>query len=547
MAIAGVSAPSSYDSGRGVQFKIGSDPGKAYFFNKISSSYDSSSLGNMLGTTDGTVAGTTVLRTEASGSYIPLGFVAVADNRLVLAGDSTYGSNVGKVLVSDGTVTTLNETTFVVAGGIQDPSHQSVWFYANSAPYGTELVRFSYASDATPSTVLVKDIYPGSSGGLYSLGAVLPNGKLVFSANDGLHGAEPWVSDGTANGTIILVDLYAPSTNSGSDPSQFTNFGNKVAFVAWIYSGPSTVVYGKELVFTDGTAAGTTVLDITPGSISSDPVILGQAGGLLYFTATTVVSNVSVKGIFSTDGTTFARLSDINSSASLLAWDASKAYFKVSDVEHGDELWAADFSAHSFAPVKDILPGSGGALAGYTINPFMVGGKLAFNAYTDATHQGLFLSDGTNSGTVQLSASVPTLSKVVGDTLVFADTSGVYGVAAASASPTAVTLVDATTTTVASSMQKDADQVFFKVTNGDLYATNGTASGTVKLASSVENFKVVAEDALFFVEKVGTADAALWYSDGTSAGTHFIEALPANLTYNLDNAVAITTVGVPAV
>jgi ELWxxDGT repeat protein len=79
-----------------------------------------------------------------------------------------------------------------------------------------------------------------------------------------------------------------------------------------------------------------------------------------------------------------------------------------------------------------------------------------------------------------------------------------------------------------------------------LYATNGSTAGTIKLAGAVENFKVVAENALFFVQNSATADAALWYSDGTSAGTRFVEALPANFNYDMENAVAITTVGVAA-
>jgi len=93
-------------------------------------------------------------------------------------------------------------------------------------------------------------------------------------------------------------------------------------------------------------------------------------------------------------------------------------------------------------------------------------------------------------------------------------------------------------------MQTDADQVFFKTSSGDLYATNGSVADTVKLSGTVDNFKVVAENALFFVKKTTTTDSALWYSDGTVAGTYFIEALPANFSYDMENAVAIHTVGV---
>ena len=93
-------------------------------------------------------------------------------------------------------------------------------------------------------------------------------------------------------------------------------------------------------------------------------------------------------------------------------------------------------------------------------------------------------------------------------------------------------------------MQTDADQVFFKTSNGDLYATKGGTSDTVKLAGTVTNFKVVAENAIYFVETDSASATSLWYSDGTATGTRFVEALPANISYDLDNAVAIITVGV---
>ena len=554
----------------GVRFKTTDDQSKGYFY-KVSGSGSGYPNGQFktvdsVGVSDGTASGTKVLFTDVSNGYLPGNFVTVVGNQLIMAGGNYDFSAGGKVLVSDGTVagTTLQTTPYAVMGqtnpsnyseliikGINDPAHQAAWFTASTAPYGSELIRFSYSPGTTPSTVMVKDIYPGSLSGVGDVyngvaGALLPNGKLVFAAYDDVSSLEPWVSDGTDAGTFLLADLVAGA--GGSGPISFTNFGSKVAFSA-------VSSYGRGLVFTDGTSAGTTVLDVNPSG-SANPIILGQANGLLYFTATTGDYSTPLQGIYSTNGTTFTHLADINSSASLLGWNASKAYFNVSDATHGAELWAADLVNGGFALVKDILPGSGSALGqSYTTNATMVGDKLVFNAYTSATQQNLFVSDGTGAGTVQLSSNLPTITKVLGSTLVFATTDGIYGVdVAASATPSAIKLVSGTasgtygdlfgTSPTASLMQTDADQVFFKTSNGDLYATNGSTSGTIKLAGAVENFKVVAENAIFFVQDSATTDASLWYSDGTSAGTRFVEALPANFSYDLDNAVAITTVGV---
>ena len=553
-------------SSSNVGFKTTDDYGKAYFYNITSSGSNGYQMGSV-GVADGTASGTNVLMTAANNSYLPGNYVTVVGSQLVMAGGDQNPNSAGKILVSDGTVagTTLQSTDFIVPANsaVIDSAHQALWFAASTRPYGSELIQFNYAAGGASLTKIVKDIYPGSSDGINAngsypalFGALLPDGKLIFSANDGVHGQEPWVSDGTKSGTFMLQNFY--SGNNGSS-SGYTSFRDKVAFVttAYNYDGNSSIPNaGTELAFTDGTSAGTYLLDINVGAASSAPAILGQANDLLYFTAETGDYSLSSKGIYSTDGTTFTRLADINSSASLLGWNTSKAFFKVSDATHGAELWAADLTGTGgFTLVKDILPGSGSALSEvYEAKPVMIGDKLMFNAYTSATQQNLFVSDGTHVGTVKLSSSLPTIKKMVGSTLVFATQNGVYGVNTATAIPSAQKLVSGDPTesygdlfspyAPDSLMQTDADQVFFKTSNGDLYSTNGSTSDTIKLAGGVEKFKVVAENALFFVQHSNTVDAALWYSDGTSAGTRFVEALPADFSYDLDNAVAIKTVGV---
>jgi ELWxxDGT repeat protein len=46
-------------------------------------------------------------------------------------------------------------------------------------------------------------------------GLAVVNGRLVFGADDGLHGYEPWVTDGTTAGTTLLKDIE-PGPSGGS-------------------------------------------------------------------------------------------------------------------------------------------------------------------------------------------------------------------------------------------------------------------------------------------------------------------------------------------
>src|SRR4029450_4072584 len=115
------------------------------------------------------------------------------------------------------------------------------------------------------------------------------NGTVFFSADDGVNGREPWKSDGTPEGTVMLADLAPGSV--GSDAVNFTNVNGTVFFTA---SGPTTTGLWK----TDGTEAGTVqVRSGFLGSVASLP----NVNGTLFF-----VANDGVNGVepWKSDGTT---------------------------------------------------------------------------------------------------------------------------------------------------------------------------------------------------------------------------------------------------
>jgi ELWxxDGT repeat protein len=64
-------------------------------------------------------------------------------------------------------------------------------------------------------------------------------GELYLAANDGIHGIELWISDGTESGTFLMGDVN-PGTSS-SQPDNFVYWRGQVYFEAGDFE------HGREL------------------------------------------------------------------------------------------------------------------------------------------------------------------------------------------------------------------------------------------------------------------------------------------------------------
>jgi len=164
-------------------------------------------------------------------------------------------------------------------------------------------------SVTTPS--FVADINTRPAGGQPGLGpadSVLfnsatltgPSGEtlVVFSARDGAHGRELWVTDGTSAGTTRIADLW-PGPAEGA-PTDLAACGDAIYFAA------SDGGHGRELWRTDGTPSGTRLVkDLFVGGDSEPSGFRSLPDGTVLFTATAEVSGASapVRGLWRTDGT----------------------------------------------------------------------------------------------------------------------------------------------------------------------------------------------------------------------------------------------------
>ncbi|PSR19076.1 hypothetical protein C8255_03970 [filamentous cyanobacterium CCP3] len=59
-------------------------------------------------------------------------------------------------------------------------------------------------------SILVDDINPGEGASVHN-GFSAPGDQLLLSANGGISGFEPWISDGTAAGTYLVIECQCHS------------------------------------------------------------------------------------------------------------------------------------------------------------------------------------------------------------------------------------------------------------------------------------------------------------------------------------------------
>lgn len=424
-----------------------------------------------------------------------------------------------------------------------------------------------YVTDAVAgSTRILKDIFPGDHSS--DVFVLYPgNNKVIFPANNSVHGNELWTTDGTTGGTSLLADLnpgeassinqeslfYANIINkniptqtaslisatvgnsnkifytdgsasntrailddsstfsAGSSPSEFFALGSGVLFSA----GDSK--FGTELFYTDGTSAKTALIKNIFKSGNSNPSNFRKLGNKAIFTADHPsfgkelwVTNGKAAG---TSIVKNLKIGSVGSDPVIATATLKGKYLFSADSAFGRELWITDGKKAGTKLVKDIALG---AASGLTTDPIIVLGKKAiFSATNATTGKEIWVTDGTKNGTILLKDIVP---------------------GSGSSSPANFTVLG-----------KNVYFSAFTADNGvELWKTNGTPAGTILVkditpgvtGSDPRDF-VSSGAVIFFTANTAESGRELWRTNGTAAGTFLVNDLtPGGTSSNFYNMSA---------
>lgn len=337
---------------------------------------------------DGTVIGTRMLKDIwiGEGSSDSAGFTEVNGTIYFSGADEQNGNQLWK---TDGT----EEGTFLVK--VIEPT--GIGSYPQQLKNVNGILLFTIAdvtsglwrSDGTDAgTFLIHSIrFDGAATFVNGFNYVF-NGELCFKADDGVHGSELWKSDGTTNGTILVKDI-----NPGPDGSIPANgFGFLAApFGSSLYFSATDGVTGFELWKTDGTAQGTTpVSDIYPGPSSSDLELFGASTALFLKADDGTNGSELWKSNGTQTGTSL--LADIfpgsgPSSPDHFIEAGGIEYFSAFDPLNGQELWRTNGTPVGTKILEDLNPGAVGSMpqGNYQQDLVSANGSVFFAA-TDGTH-----------------------------------------------------------------------------------------------------------------------------------------------------------------
>jgi ELWxxDGT repeat protein len=405
---------------------------------------------------------------------------------------------------------------------------------------------------------LIRDVRLSPDGDVFSAPSrpVVIGNVAYFRACTQATGCELWRTDGTQQGTHLVVDLRPGP--AGVTPDDFTVVGSL------LYFSCDDGLHGKELCVSDGTAAGTRVIDVYPGMASSFIRTFCSFQGQLYFSANRNLSEGIEMLRYDGVSAVPTLLKDINpgsanSNPVQCAVGSDHFYFLATDNTAGTELWVSDGTTAGTQLVADVsTPANPRFFAGVTA----LGDRAVFQTRELISRDGILWVAGPAPGPP---TQLMTYSSVIPDfpggveldgglLFTFWDTSG-SELWRTDGTPGGTGLLKdlspGTTGSDPHQLTRIGNRVWFSAgsapQNVEPWITDGTTAGTLNVAdvmpggggSYPSGYVALGADT-YFLTVAGASLRQLWKSDGTAVGT----SLVANFQYQTYRSVdGLTALG----
>ncbi len=370
---------------------------------------------------------------------------------------------------------------------------------------------------------LIKDINPGTA---YGVGLQSPyqraqiGDEIFFVGDDGQHGKELWVTDGTAVGTYMIADIWP---GSGSGLSGFTRM---MVMGDALYFSANDSLHGQELwKYEIGSGGPQLLADMIPGVEGSFPDLTENISAIVYKDRLYFEGSDKAKAedreIWYTAGDSVVLLKDIYPGKTGNYWQNSfpgnylvykdHLYFSARSANRGREIWRTDGNPDSTLLFADIWPGKND---GGWNSPTIFQGEMYFVSRwglpgsTQLPGYEIWKSDGTEAGTQLLKNIYPTGNAVHKDGRMVAFNQHLYFVANDSLHGFELWKTDGTE--AGTQLLKDIHP-WGESSN----AGWGSSSAANQLEARVLNGK------LYFMafDPMDPSIKKLWETDGTEAGT----------------------------